>query len=62
MLDKLRKIEALYAEATTESEHDAARAAAERIRARLAEQFILVSCSSGTAEVLVVRAAAPSSA
>jgi hypothetical protein len=36
--DKLRKIEALHMGATTEGERDAARAAAERIRARLAEQ------------------------
>lgn len=38
LLDKLRKIEALHAGATTEGERDAARAAAERIKARLAEQ------------------------
>ncbi len=38
LLDKLRKIEALHTGATTEGERDAARAAAERIKARLAEQ------------------------
>jgi hypothetical protein len=38
LLDKLRKIEALHAGATTEGERGAARAAAERIKARLAEQ------------------------
>jgi hypothetical protein len=38
LLDKLRKIEALHAGATTVGERDAARAAAERIKARLAEQ------------------------
>lgn len=37
LLDKLRKIEALYAGATTAGEREAARLAAERIRARLAE-------------------------
>lgn len=37
LLEKLRKIEALHAGATTEGERDAARAAAERIRARLQE-------------------------
>lgn len=38
LLDKLRKIEALHAGATTAGERDAARAAAERIKARLQEQ------------------------
>lgn len=38
LLEKLRKIEALHAGAATEGERDAARAAAERIRARLAQQ------------------------
>lgn len=38
LLEKLRKIEALHAGATTEGERDAARDAAERIRARLAQQ------------------------
>jgi len=36
--DKLRKIEALYAGAGTPGERDAAEAALERLRARLAEQ------------------------
>ena len=38
LLDKLRKIEALHAGATTEGERDAARAAAERIKARLDDE------------------------
>ena len=38
LLDKLRKIEALHAGATSEGERNAARAVAERIRARLIEQ------------------------
>jgi hypothetical protein len=37
LLEKLRKIEALYAGTTVEGEKEAARRAAERIRARLAE-------------------------
>ena len=37
LLDKLPKIEALHAGATSDGEREAARAAAERIRARLAE-------------------------
>ena len=37
LLEKLRKIEALHAGATSDGEREAARAAAERIRARLAE-------------------------
>jgi len=37
LLDKLRKIETLFAGATTDGERDAARAAADKIRARLAD-------------------------
>jgi hypothetical protein len=37
LLDKLRKIEALFAGATTDGEREAARAAAEKIRARLVD-------------------------
>ena len=37
LLEKLRKIEALYAGTTVDGEREAARRAAERIRARLAE-------------------------
>jgi hypothetical protein len=37
LLEKLRKIEALHAERTVDGEREAARRAAERIRARLAE-------------------------
>lgn len=38
LLEKLRKIEALYGGATTEGERDAARAAADKIRTRLHER------------------------
>jgi hypothetical protein len=37
LLEKLRKIEALYARTTVDGEKEAARRAAERIRTRLAE-------------------------
>ena len=37
LLEKLRKIEALHAGATSDGEREAARAAAEGIQARLAE-------------------------